>query len=116
MNLSVYFKTAVVLFLVDLFWLGTGGIIARAMTERIQGETMTFRYLSAAIVYLLLSYMLLETSSYQQAFIYGVCIYGVYDFTSHAIYSRYDWKFGLADTLWGGILFICARYLLKNVL
>ena len=59
--------------------------------------------------------MLLETASYKQAFLYGMCIYAVYDFTSLAIYEDYDWKFAIADALWGGILFMFSRYLLKNV-
>jgi uncharacterized membrane protein len=107
-------KTALILFLVDLFWIATGGIYARAIVERIQGEALEIRYLPALMAYLLLAYMLLETTSYKQAFIYGVCIYGVYDFTTLALLKGYDWKFAVADTLWGGILFASARYVLRT--
>jgi uncharacterized membrane protein len=106
-------KTALILFLIDLFWIATGGIYARAIAERIQGEALEIRYLPALITYLLLAYMLLETTSYKQAFIYGVCIYGVYDFTTLALLKGYDWKFAVADTLWGGVLFAFARYMLR---
>ena len=106
-------KTAAIIFLVDLFWLFTGGIYARKMTERIQGSPLQMRYGSAVLVYIFLAYMLLQTTSAQQAFLYGVCIYGVYDFTNHALLDNYDWKFGIADTLWGGVLFVVARHLLK---
>jgi uncharacterized membrane protein len=113
--MNVYLKTAAVLLFVDIFWLSTGGIYARAMTERIQGEAVSVRYVGAAIVYAALAYLLLETSSYQQAFFHGMAIYAIYDFTNYALFEKYDWKFAIADTLWGGILFVCARYLLKNV-
>jgi len=103
------------IFLVDLAWIATGGIYARHLTEKIQGKALSIRYLSAVLVYPFLAYMLLETSSYKQAFIYGLCIYAVYDLTSLAIYEDYDWKFAMADALWGGILFAFTRYLLKNV-
>ncbi len=106
-------KAAGVLFLVDLFWLLTGGIYASRMTERIQGQPINARYVSAAIVYLALAYMLLQTTSYKQAFLYGVSIYAVYDFTNHALFEHYDWKFAIADSLWGGVLFVMARHLLK---
>ncbi len=106
-------KTAAIIFLVDLFWLFTGGIYARKMTERIQGSPLQMRYGSVVLVYLFLAYMLLQTTSAQQAFLYGVCIYGVYDFTNHALLENYDWKFGIADTIWGGVLFVVARHLLK---
>jgi uncharacterized membrane protein len=106
-------KTAAVIFLVDIFWLLTGGIMARKMTENIQGSPIQMRYGSAIIVYILLAYMLLQTKSAKEAFLYGTAIYGVYDFTNHALLNQYDWKFAIADTLWGGVLFVIARHLLK---
>jgi len=113
--MNSYLKAVIILICIDLLWLGTGGIFARAMVERIQGEPMAFRFVSGGLVYLFLAYLLLETTSYQQAFMHGLCTYAVYDLTNHAIFEKYDWKFAMADTLWGGILFVSARYLLKNV-
>ena len=107
-------KTAAIIFLVDIFWLLTGGIFARNMTERIQGQPIQMRYGSAIITYVLLAYMLLQTKSSKEAFLYGAAIYGVYDFTNHALLNQYDWKFAIADTLWGGVLFVIARHLLKS--
>jgi uncharacterized membrane protein len=114
-TLTPYFKATAVLVLVDMFWLATAGIFGRAMMERIQGQPISFRYVSAIIVYLALAYLLLETTSYQQAFLRGLAVYGVYEFTNLAVFERYDWKFAIADTIWGGVLLVCARYLLKNV-
>lgn len=117
MNSYLYtlLKTATILFLIDIIWIATGGIFGRHLAEKIQGKPLSIRYGSAAAVYLFLAYMLLETTTYKQAFIYGICIYAVYDFTTLAILDDYDWKFALTDTLWGGILFVFARYILKNV-
>jgi len=106
-------KVAAVLLLIDLFWLATGGIFFRAMVERIQGRPLETRMMSAAIVYLLLAYMVLEAKSYQQAFLFGICVYGVFDFTNLAIFSDYDWRIAVADTLWGGILLAFGRYLIQ---
>lgn len=106
--------TAIVIFLIDIFWLMTGGVYASKMTEKIQGSPLKMRYMSAVIVYVFLAYMLLETTSYRQAFMYGVSIYAVYDFTNHALLDKYDWKFAIADSIWGGILFILARKALKT--
>ena len=106
-------KTAAVIVLVDLFWLFTGGIYARKMTENIQGSPLQMRWIALPVVYLFLAYMLLETTSNKQAFMYGVSIYAVYDFTNYALFDRYDWKFAIADSLWGGVLFVIARHLLK---
>ena len=117
MNTDTYsiLKTALIIFIVDIFWLLTGGIYARNMTERIQGAPLQMRYISVAIVYVFLAYMLLQTTSYKQAFLYGISIYAVYDFTNHALLEKYDWKFAIADSLWGGILFVLARRLLMSI-
>jgi uncharacterized membrane protein len=106
-------KAAGIIVLVDIFWLLTGGIYARRMTERIQGSPLEMRWIALPIVYLFLAYMLLETKSYKQAFLYGVSIYAVYDFTNYALFENYDWKFAIADSLWGGVLFVIAHHLLK---
>jgi uncharacterized membrane protein len=113
--MNLYLKTVIILVLIDLFWIGTGGIYARSMTERIQGEAISFRYIGAAIVYVALAYLLLDTTSYKQAFFRGLATYAVYDFTNYALFEKYDWKFAIADSIWGGVLFVIARYLLKNV-
>ena len=112
-NIYTYIKTAFIIFIVDIFWLATGGIYARKMTELIQGQPLQMRFVSAVIVYLFLAYMLLQTKSAKEAFIYGTCIYGIYDFTCHTVFTRYDWKFAIADTLWGGVLFVTSGYLLQ---
>lgn len=39
-----------------------------------------------------------------QGFIYGVLVYGTFDFTNLAIFSDYPLNLALLDTLWGGIL------------
>jgi uncharacterized membrane protein len=108
-----FLKTAGIIFLIDLFWLMTVGIYARNMTERIQGQPVKFRFVSAVLVYFFLAYMLLQTTSAQHAFFFGVSIYGVYDFTNYTMFENYDWKLAVADSLWGGVLFVLARHLLK---
>lgn len=108
-------KTAAIIVLVDMFWLLTGGIYARKMTERIQGSPLQMRWIALPVVYLFLAYMLLQTTSNKQAFMYGVSIYAVYDFTNYALLDQYDWKFAIADSLWGGVLFVLARHLLKTL-
>lgn len=106
-------KVAFILVIVDLFWLMTGGRYAVRMTEKIQGQPVRFRYGSALIVYLVLAYMVLQTTDYKQAFLYGFSTYAVYDFTNHALLENYDLKFAVADSLWGGILFVIAHHLIK---
>ena len=60
--------------------------------------------------------MLLQTTSYKQAFLYGISIYAIYDFTNYSLFEKYDWKFAIIDTLWGGILFTIMFYIKNKIL
>lgn len=39
-----------------------------------------------------------------KGFIFGIVIYGVFDFTNLAIFSNYPFNTAIIDTLWGGLL------------
>ena len=112
--MNAYLIAIVILILIDLFWIGTAGIVARSMVERIQGSPFRVRYIPAFLTYVLLAYLVLQTRSYREAFLMGVAVYGVYECTNLAMFEQWDWKFAVADTLWGGVLMVCARYLLKR--
>lgn len=106
---------AIVLFLaIDSVWLLTGGIYARQLVERIQGRPLNVRFLSAGIVYIAMAYLVLKADSAMEAFGQGLATYAVYDFTTHALLTNYDWRFAVADTIWGGILFALTYTALKS--
>jgi len=109
-------KTAAVLLGIDLVYILTGGIFFRHMVERIQGRSIDIRFLAAIPVYLGMAYLLLQTKSYTEAGLYGLSVYAVYDMTNYTIFRDYDLKIALTDMVWGAVLFMSARYILKNVL
>ena len=77
----------------------------KPMIQAIQGSPLVFRYVAAIPVYLALAYLLTLAKSWKSAALIGGATYAVYDFTTHALLTNYDWRFALADTVWGGILF-----------
>lgn len=105
--------TSIVIFVVDLLWLGTGGQYALKIAENIQGSRISMNYYPAVLVYIFLAYLLSKTNNYTEAFLFGFCIYGVYDFTTLAIFKKYNYLFAISDTLWGGILFVLSKYILR---
>ena len=108
-------KTAGVLLFIDMFYLLTGGIFFKHMVERIQGRSIDVRYLAAIPVYLGMAYLLLQTKSYTEAALYGLSVYAVYDMTNYAVFRDYDLKIAVTDMIWGAILFMSARYVMKHV-
>jgi uncharacterized membrane protein len=109
-----YLAAVPALVLIDGVWLFFSGHYAKRVMEGVQKGPMTVRYFAAAIVYLAMAYIILHASSTLNAFWLGVSTYAVYDFTNYALFSNYDWKFMLMDSLWGGLLFALTYRLLKS--
>jgi uncharacterized membrane protein len=109
------FTAAVLLVVLDLPWLMVSGPYVQAMVQRIQGSPLRLSYLPAVVVYVAMGYLLLQTKTPLEAFYVGAATYAVYDFTNLATLKNYDLSFALVDTLWGGILFALARFLLNRL-
>jgi uncharacterized membrane protein len=105
----------ILLLAVDAVWLLTAGRYALAMTERIQGSPVTFRFAAAIPVYIALAYLIYQVNSVQEAALLGSATYAVYDFTSMTILKKYELGMAVADTLWGGALFAIVFTLIKKL-
>ncbi len=51
-----------------------------------------------------------------KAFVFGIVVYGIFDFTNLAIFTNYDLKTGLIDILWGGILMALVTWIVKKLI
>jgi uncharacterized membrane protein len=107
--------------LLDAVYLRTAGItLFKPLVETIQSSEMRVRVPYAVVVYalLLLSFyvfVIRKKASVMEAFILGMCIYGVFDFTNMALFDKYSLKIAIFDTVWGGILFATLAFLFKNI-
>lgn len=115
MQLKRYFTSIPLLLFVDMFWLLSAGQYAIRMTEAIQGAPVTFRYGAAVLVYLAMAYLLSLAKTAGEAFMIGLTSYAIYDFTSYALLRGYDWRLAVADTLWGGVLFMLVFLALQGM-
>ena len=112
-NINTLLKTASLLCMIDLVWVTTGGSYGLKTVELIQQEPVQIRYECVIIIFTFLAYMLLKTKSAKEAFLYGVCMYGCNDFNCYSLFVKYDWRYAIVETLWGGVLFVTSGYLLK---
>ena len=106
----------------DSIYLSTvGKLIYSRVVKNIQGEELKVNMYGAIITYVLLLFVLYKfiiskRESLQNAFILGVCIYGVFDFTNYAIFEKYSLTAALVDTLWGGVLFYLTTLVTYKIL
>jgi len=105
-----------VLLLLDYLYLSTFGKIFTGLVEKIQHSPMRLNITGAMMSYLTIGIMLYyfiikDKRPVHDAFILGALTYGVFDFTNLALFSKYDWKIGMVDTVWGGILFAVTTFI-----
>lgn len=78
--------------------------------QSVQGTKIQFNLLAALICYIFLIYglnyfIIRPKRSVSDAFLLGLIIYGVYETTNWAIFTKWSPLSVIIDTLWGGILF-----------
>jgi len=63
------------------------------------------------IVFGLNYFIIRKHASVYDAFLLGIVIYGIYEFTNKALLNKWTYTTVFIDTLWGGILFALVTYL-----
>ena len=111
-----FIVAAVLLLVVDIPWLTTMSSVNTSTISEIQCGKKPYYRLSAALpVYIALAYLVLQVKDTTNAFLTGLCVYAVYDFTVYVAFEKYPLWLACADALWGGVLFAIVFNILKKL-
>ena len=109
-----FFLIILLFIAVDSIWLIGGSSLSSKMVRDIQGSPITIRFIPAILVYVALAYLVYLPKTSKEAFLLGLSVYAVYDFTNLAILKNYSLQFALMDSIWGGILMTIVWNIFKN--
>ena len=106
--------------LFDAMYIGSQLTYMSTLYQQIQKSPLKVRYGSAILCYLLLTillytFIILPKRPIQDAFLLGICVYGIYDTTTYALLKEYPLFLAVMDTLWGGILFFLVTYVYRLI-
>jgi uncharacterized membrane protein len=109
------------LFIDSVYLSNIGGPMFGKMVKNIQKDDMQLNVYGAIGAYILMilavyKFIIMERKPPSDAFILGLCIYGVFDFTNYAIFKKYNMLIGLLDMFWGGILYYVVTWITYKVL
>ena len=104
MNILNYILVALLFVAVDSIWLYLGSGLSQHMVQAIQGSPLKLRIWAGAVVYIALAYLVTIPKNNTEAFLLGLTTYAIYDFTNYSTLDKYQLKFALMDSLWGGLL------------
>ena len=122
--LKSHIIATIVLLVFDLVWVGTFmGKKYQDQVQQIQNDKMVIRPLFAVLAYLLMviglnvfvlprirkGYELQDSIKY--GFLFGIVLYGLYDFTIAAVLKDWNISLAITDVLWGGIVYFLATYI-----
>jgi uncharacterized membrane protein len=114
---TLYARVLAAIIFLDFLWILVVGRWAKNVFEGVQGgRSLCLRLVALIPVYLALTYLVVQVSSVEttrrlcasKAFATGLAVYAIYDFTNLALFMDYSVVFAVADSLWGGILFLLA--------
>lgn len=112
--------TAIVFLLVDFVYLNFLGGYFKNQIQKVQGTPLKVNYLGMALCYIFLIiglyyFIIKPHRNVQDAFLFGLVIYGVYETTSYALLSKWSIFTVFIDTLWGGILFALTTFIINKL-
>lgn len=111
-----YITSGIIMVLIDIIYLSTfGKRIFIPMLTSIQREKVIFKIYPVILCYILLVFALdyfiiSQKRPLQDAFILGVCIYGVYETVNLATLNKWRVDAALIDTIWGGTLMMLTTF------
>jgi uncharacterized membrane protein len=102
--------SAIIFVCLDAVYLNLTKEYFNKQVQLIQGTKIQFNLLAALLCYIFLIYglnyfIIRPRRSASDAFLLGLIIYGVYETTNWAIFTKWSPLTVIMDTLWGGILF-----------
>jgi hypothetical protein len=63
-----------------------------------------------------LNYFIIQPKrSVNDAFFLGILIYGVYETTNYALFTKWSFLTVVIDTLWGGTLFALTTFIINQI-
>ena len=111
--------SAIVFVVIDSIYLNLISKYFSNQVKAVQGSPIKMNILATLLCYIFLifgiNYFIIKPNrSIQDAFLLGLVIYGVFETTNMALFSKWSWLTVIIDTLWGGILFALTTYIVQK--
>ena len=110
--------SAIVFVVLDFFYLNLMKGYFAQQVQSVQNSPLKMNFLGAIICYIFLifglNYFIIKPRrSFQDAFLFGLVIYAVFETTNVSLFSKWSWITVVIDSLWGGILFALTTYIVS---
>lgn len=113
-----YLVSSILIIIIDSFYLNLFKPFFSSQIKKIQQSPMQLNIPGVLLTYLFIiigfNYFVIgQQMSSQDAFLFGLVIYGIYEATNWAIFTNWSLFSVIIDTLWGGILFFLTTWIMR---
>jgi uncharacterized membrane protein len=105
-----YLISAIIFVALDGIYLNLVKDYFSKQIKAIQGSPIQLNIIATGITYVFLIFglnyfIISKRQSVNDAFLFGLVTYAVYEFTNYSLFKSWSFLTVLMDTLWGGVLF-----------
>jgi len=112
--------SAIIFVAIDFIYINLIKNYFKNQIEKVQNSPMKVNLFAAMLCYIFLifalNYFIIQPKrSVNDAFFLGILIYGVYETTNYALFTKWSFLTVVIDTLWGGILFALTAFIISKI-
>ena len=112
--------TTIIILGLDKYFFSSIPLFSRAI-KNIQNKPLELRWYSVVIAYIILItglfyFVIMPNKSVAEGAFFGAVMYGVFDFTNHAIFKKYNLSLAIIDMTWGTVLCAITTFIVKALL
>jgi uncharacterized membrane protein len=116
-----YLLAAVIFVILDGLYLNLIKNYFNKQIQSIQGSNIKINFMAVAITYILLifglNYFIIKKhKSVSDASLFGLVIYGVYEFTNYSLLKNWSIITVIMDTTWGTLLFGLTTFIVYKIM
>lgn len=95
---------------VDGVWLYFMREVFNNLIVNVQKSSLKIKVIPAVITYIIMTiglyhFIIKQNKSSIEAIFLGLFVYGIYEGTNYAVFNNWNYMTGIADFIWGGVLF-----------
>jgi uncharacterized membrane protein len=112
--------SAIIFVAIDFIYINLIKNYFKNQIEKVQNSPMKVNLFAAMLCYIFLifalNYFIIQPKrSVNDAFFLGILIYGVYETTNYALFTKWSFLTVVIDTLWGGTLFALTAFIISKI-
>ena len=119
-EIILIFMTGIIMIIMDSIYLSNMSDYFKNQVKLVQKTPLKLNIIGAIICYIFLVlglyyFIISRNESILNAFLFGLVIYAVYEYTNYALLENWLFKTTVLDTAWGGILFAITTFLVYQI-